>query len=92
MTILDDFQQWLKSKGYTELTEKGNPSTVYDYAKRVENVCKNENISLEELIKNIDTIVTKYNLGGEKEEAGQASHAAVINALKRFKEFLEDQK
>ena len=92
MAILDDFQQWLKSHEYTEHTPSGNPSTVYDYRKRIERVCIEEGISIIELIKRIDTIVLDYGPNGRKEEAGQKSHSAVINALRRFQEYLNDQK
>ena len=32
--------------GYKELTPSGNKSTAYDYTKRVEKICKDENISI----------------------------------------------
>ena len=92
MAILDDFRQWLIGKGYKEYTDDGKPSTVCVYVKSIKFICKNENILLDVLIKNIDTILAKYDIDGEQEEVGQISHATVINALKRFKEFLEDQK
>lgn len=92
MAILDDFQQWLKSHGYKEYTPSGNPSTVYDYRKRIESVCDEEGISLTELIKKIDTIVLEYGPNGKKEYVGKKSHSAVINALCRFQEYLDDQK
>ncbi len=92
MAILDDFQQWLKSHGYKEYTPSGNPSTVYDYRKRIKSVCEEEGISIIELIKRIDTIVLDYDSNDRKEEAGKKSHSSVINALRRFQEYLNDQK
>lgn len=77
-----------KKKGYSVTTPSGNPSTVYDYAKRINKVCKWENISLMVLADNIASIITLYDIGGAKEEYGLKSNSAVINALRRFQEFL----
>lgn len=86
------FIRYLKNKGYSEKTKTGNPSTVYDYAKRVEKILKNENISYYELANDISNIIQKYDLGGEKQHIGEQSHKAVINSLKRFKEFIDENK
>lgn len=92
MAILDDFQQWLKGRGYKEYSDAGNKSTIFDYTNRIKKVSVDENCSVEELAKNIDVVVAKYDQGGEKEEVGKNSHSSVIEALKRFKECLNDQK
>ena len=92
MAILDDFQQWLKSHGYKEYSDAGNKSTIFDYGARIKRVCGEENCSVEDLAKNIDVMIAKYDSKGEKEKVGKISHNSVIEALKRFKEFLNDQK
>ncbi len=88
--ILDKFIDYLKDKGYKEFTSSGNPSTVYDYGKRIKQVCSIEGITLIELSKDIVRIVDKYDIGGSKEDIGKQSNNAVISALKKFNEFVND--
>lgn len=81
------FIQYLIDRGYQDETDNGIPSTVYDYANRVERVCTQEGLSWQSLAKNINHVVSQYDTGGTKEQEGRQSHNAVINALKRFQEF-----
>jgi hypothetical protein len=82
---------YLFEQGYSVTTPAGNPSTVYQYANRIENVCEWENMTWAGLAKNINAIVAQYDIGGTKEEIGLKSNSTVINALKRFSEFLKVQ-
>lgn len=84
----DGFEKYLIANGYTQYTPKGLPSTVYDYLKRIDFVCGEEQMNWQQLAANIDSIVSTYDIGGEKEALGNKSHRAVINALKRYKEFI----
>ena len=86
--MLENFKTYLIKKGYSEFTPSGNPSTVYDYMKRVEKIRSRENISINELSENISYYVEKYDYAGTESEFGKRSHNAFINALKRFEEFL----
>ncbi|GAB6106881.1 hypothetical protein [Fusibacter bizertensis] len=83
------FEDYLIKQGYSVKTPSGNPSTVYDYIKRIDRVCLNENMTWNELAGQIYTVVTQYDIGGCKEELGRKSHNAVINALKRFGDFVD---
>ncbi len=83
------FKEYLIAKGYREFTPKGNYSTVYDYIRRVDNIQRSENLSWEIFNSNMSSIVSKYDIGGEKEDIGKKSHSAVINALKRYEEFVK---
>lgn len=83
------FEEYLISKGYKQTTPSGNPSTVYDYVKRINNICKWENITWEELANNIQVYLPQYDIGGKKEDLGKKSHNAVINDLRRFSEFVK---
>jgi len=87
--IKKQFYDFLVKSGYKEYTPMGNPSTAYDYLKRIEKVCKWEKLSWEILIKYISFIVPTYDKGGPKEDLGNKSHRAFINALKRCQEFKE---
>ena len=85
---LHDFKNYLIRCGYAEYTPNGLPSTAYDYVGRIKKILEWETISLEELNHNIDTICRYYDIGGVKQDLGENSHRAVINALKRYREFL----
>ena len=90
--ILDRFELYLESEGYSVLTPKGLPSTTYDYAHaRIPFVLREERISIQNLMNEIDLYVKMYDFRGLKSNIGNKSHRAVINALKRFQEFLIDQ-
>jgi hypothetical protein len=84
---LKNFETYLIKEGYSEYTPSGHPSTVYDYGKRVENICEKESISILKLAENIDFYVSKYDTYGSEAEYGNKSHRAIINALKRFQDF-----
>lgn len=83
------FQKYLIEQGYSLTTPRGNPSTVYDYQKRIDKVCEWEQCSWEILADNITQIVVLYDVGGPKADLGNLSHRAVINALKQFKKFVQ---
>lgn len=85
---LDDFKNYLIRCGYTEYTPSGYPSTVYDYVSRIKKVLEWESMPLSELNQNIDRICHEYDIGGTKQDLGEISHRSVINALKRYREYL----
>lgn len=85
----EKFKAYLISRGYSEITPSGKPSTVYDYMKRIDHVCSWENIDWATLKSRIDVVVQQYDSGGEKEILGNKSHRAVINALYRFQECVQ---
>lgn len=87
----EQFKKYLVQQGYKEFTPSGNPSTVYDYLKRIDKVCEWERIDWIQLAENIGAVVTKYDVGGSKEELGKKSHNAVISALKRYREFVNSK-
>ncbi|MFA6808376.1 MAG: hypothetical protein WCR27_05235 [Eubacteriales bacterium] len=82
------FEEYLINNGYKQTTPSGNPSTVYNYIKRIDNICEWENITWEQLANNIQIILPQYDIEGIKEDLGKKSHSSVINALRRFSEFV----
>ncbi len=52
--MLENFKIYLIKQGYSEITPSGNPSTVYDYTKRVDKICKRERITIKQLAENIN--------------------------------------
>ena len=79
--IKDDYETYLRESGYEE-------NVVYQYSRAIDIVCKEENFSREELVANIMSSIKKYDKGGEKEAIGNYQKRTVINALKRFGEFI----
>lgn len=88
MDMKKQFEEYLINKGYKQTTPSGHPSTVYDYIKRIDKVCEWEDMTLKQLADSIQKIVHQYDIGGEKENLGKVSHNAVINALRRFYDFV----
>ncbi len=86
--IAESYEEYLIKAGYSLETDSGNPSTVYAYVNAVQSVIDEERITWNNLQTNISTIVKKYDIGGAKETFGCKSNKTVINALKRFEEFV----
>ena len=86
--MLENFKQYLIDQGYSEFTPSGNPSTAYDYMKRVEKICDRERITIKKLADNISYYVDKYGPTGNEAEFGRKSHNAFISALKKFEDFV----
>ena len=86
--LLDFFENYLIDCGYKQVTPSGLPSTVPQYIHAIKMVCERERLALSELPQNIDKIVKKYDVGGIKESIGEEGHSTVINALKRYAEFI----
>lgn len=82
------FEKHLIDEGYAVETDSGNPSTVYSYVNAVESVRVEEGVSWDTLKTDIATIVPLYDEGGIKQMIGAKSNKTVINALKRFAEFV----
>ncbi len=85
----EEFRQYLIRRGYSQWTPTGNPSTVYDYLKRIEKVCEWEGLTWSSISSHINKLVVEYSATGIKANKGAISHNAVISALCRFKEFTE---
>ncbi len=87
--IATDFEAYLINEEYATETPSGHPSTVYSYISAIENdVLDEEHISWDMLKSNIDSILPIYDVGGKKEHIGAKSNYTVINALRRFAEFV----
>ena len=83
------FEEYLIAAGYETETPSGHPSTVYAYSGAIDrHVLENERITWDVLRSDIDNIVKKYDVGGKFEHIGAKSNCTVINALKRFREFV----
>ena len=88
MLNLENFRQYLISKGYKEYSANANPSTCEDYIYRLSRLLVAENITLDELSSNIQKYIDLYGRTGEKWCVGRRSHESYINALKQFRKFV----
>lgn len=77
------FEQYLLEKNY-------KPTTSIDYPARLERLCRKEKISFEYLAKHLADILPQYETNGKKSSYGKRSHSSVLNALRRFAEFLNE--
>ncbi len=83
------FEAYLIHAGYKTETPSGHPSTVYSYIGAIErHVLEEEHITWDALKTCIDSIVKRYDVGGPKAHIGAKSNCTVIDALKRFAEFV----
>ncbi len=82
------FEEYLVNAGYCEYTASGNPSTVFSYTHAIKKVLEEEGLSWSSLQNDIENIVPIYDVGGNKHHIGAKSNCTVINALKRFNEFV----
>ena len=81
--MLNNFKTYLLNQNY-------KPLTAEDYKGRIERLCQKENISVETLVKNLSKIIPDYEKTGKKSSYGRRSHSSVLNALRRFSEFLAE--
>lgn len=86
--IETDFEEYLANAGYREHTDSGSPSTVFSYSHAIRKVLDEEGLSWHTLKSCIDNIVHVYDIGGSKFHIGAMSNFTVINALRRFREFV----
>ena len=88
-TVQTDYESYLISADYKTKTPSGHDSTVYAYSKAISNhVLKNERMTWDELRSNVDNVIAKYDVGGSLAHIGAKSNNTVIDALKRFQEFV----
>ena len=85
----EKFMDWLKREDYKDWTESGYPSTIFQYIRSIESVMKKEAIeTFSDLTQHIQLLIRKYGPYGPMKEYGSTGHNTVINALKRFMDFL----
>ena len=75
----------------TWLSIRYKATTVVNYHRWVRVVLEREGLTWDELTDKIGTIVMKYDRGGSEYEFGLQGKASVINALRRFQDFIRSQ-
>ncbi len=79
--LKEDFKTYLTASGY-------EPSVVYAYPRGIGIVCAEEHISRKTLLQCISKIIPLYSKDGPKEDVGNYQNKTVINALKRYRDFV----
>ena len=83
------FEYYLVKNEYSEVSDKGNDSTVFDYSKRVISICKQEGYSsLDEFLPNLREIITEIDNGTDKTKNGTLLDKNDKSALRKFNEFI----
>ena len=83
------FMEYLIKEDYKDWTGSGYPSTVYQYVSAIEQVMKQEKIQdWLTLTEELTNLIIKYDKYGSMEKFGNKGHNTVINALKRFSEYV----
>lgn len=75
----------------TWLNPRYKASTVVNYHRWVRVVLEREGLIWDELTNKIGFIVMKYGIGGSEYEFGLKGKASVINALRRYQDFVRSQ-
>lgn len=91
-SLQDQYELYLEAAGYSVIGISGNISTVPQYSRAVEKVVEREGLNWNQLKNDIANIVKKYDKNGPEEDYGNRGNKTVINALKRFAEFVESTK
>jgi len=83
------FEYFLLNKNYSEVSENGNDSTVYDYSNRVVRICKQEGYhSLDEFLPSLKDLITEIDNGVDKTKKGTLIDKNDKSALRKFYEFI----
>ena len=85
-----DFESFLKANKYSEETKNGTKSTVYSYVNAVKSCMESEGLDWTSLIQQISSVIRIYDIGGAKEDIGYRGNNTVINALRRFEDFVNN--
>ena len=89
--ILQDFYDYMLSLGM-------EPSTSYDYCRRIDRIVRDQGISIEDLAQGkvgIQTLIDKYLKGDGSEDGGpekrqnERQHKGPSSALKKFKQYID---
>ena len=86
-----NYEKWLLENGYSEKSGRLLPSTIYAYVRAIEHACRYENLSIEELAENINTIAPTYQPGQKNSVKGRGLSRAVRCSLVQFQKFINQQ-
>ena len=83
------FEFYLLKNEYSEVSDKGNDSTVFDYSKRVMRICKQEGYSsLDDFLPNLIELITEIDNGSDRTKSGIVLDKNDKSALRKFRDFI----
>ena len=85
-----DFETFMLKNGYSAKTENDTKSTVYSYVSSVKAVMNEEGLTWADLYHRISDVAAVYDIGGTKVDVGEKGNRTVINALRRFEDFVNN--
>ena len=86
--MLKNYKNGLINKGYATVVNN-RPSTCYDYLRAISYIRKHQNnITVEELAKNISTIAPQYQRGGCYEIIGRGMSRSIRASAAAFYRFV----
>lgn len=85
------YEQFLVQHGYSDRTGKLQKSTIANYLSALSLATELENMTLEQLAANIDTITIAYSQGGPKAETGKLRSRALRASLVQISRFVKEQ-
>ena len=85
------YEKFLLEHGFSERSGRLLPSTIYAYIRGIEHACKYENLSIEQLAENINTIAPTYQPGQKNSVKGRGLSRAVRCSLVQFQKFINQQ-
>lgn len=86
-----EFKNWLIDNGFSLYTPSYQPSTVYDYLRGLKCVCKTENMTVDMVAANINSLVMKYQPGGECSGIDKSIRRSCRCGLVQFSKFIASQ-
>lgn len=89
MDLLNRYYLYLLALGYEVHSTKSNNNSISAYVEAVKTVADWEGLSIDDLVEQIDSIISQYKKGGARHSLVSKSNARIENGLIHFKEFLE---
>lgn len=89
MDLLNRYHLYLYSLGYSIKSINDNHCSITDYVNAVEYIAHLENMTIDELAKNINAVYSQYDKDGDKHNLlPHDNNNRTLNGLKHFKEFI----
>ncbi|MDR2365537.1 MAG: hypothetical protein LBD68_06760 [Zoogloeaceae bacterium] len=86
--VMKGFQDYLRDSRRNLRGWVYEQNTVYAYTNSVKMVREREVLTWDDFVAKIGSLVAEYGTGGAKQDIGEEGHRTVINALKRFEEYI----
>ena len=89
MDLLNRYYLYLLALGYTVHSTKHTQNSITNYVDAVDNVANWEQKTIDELARDIDSVIPLYSKGGAKYSQVSKNNTRTLQGLIHFKEFVE---